>query len=203
MPGSLLGISILMIVICMQFIRKDTNAPRKKHLSHLILYLFTISFIKIGNLLFDLFYYQSNNTGAIVALITISLDSLVFIARLLEPNIRSYLKSCFLYYRAKMRYYCIKTCKRSTTKDTILNFRPSCDVIFMFEELEREAIEYQLIAISIIMFKSYFGTCIASINTTYRINSDDHVNYSREIQAIKSYDLGILNDTCIEEKCNL
>jgi hypothetical protein len=177
-------------------------------LNYLTLYLFTISFFKIGKLIFDLFYYRIFDKDDLdmltgITVIKLCLDSSVFIVRLLEPNIRSYLKSCFLYYRAKMRYYCRKTCKRSTTKDTILNQNPSCDVSFMFEELEREAIEYQLIAISIIMFKSYFGTCIASINTTYRINSDDPDNYSREVQAIKSYDLVILNDTCIEEKCNL
>lgn len=171
MPGSLLVISIVIILISIQLIRKERNTPRRNHLSYLTLYLFTISFVKIGNLIFDLFYYQVFDKDDLdlltaIAIVTLVLDSLVFIVRLLEPNIRSYLKSCFVYYRAKMRYYCREICKRSQRKDTILNLEPSCNVSVMFEELEQEAIEYQLIAISIILFKSYSGTCIASINTT-------------------------------------
>ena len=153
-------ISIFIIILCIKHVRRERNTPKSSYLIYIALYLCTISFSKIGNLIFDLFYHQVYDADnlplmGVIVILSMFLDIIVFVVRLLEPNIRRYLKSCWVYYKLKIKYLCKHSLNRSSYKESMLTNRPSLNVSVIFEELRLESIEYQLIALSIILFKCY------------------------------------------------
>lgn len=163
--------TILTILICIYHIRKERDTPKSRFLRHIGYYLGATTLSKIGHMAFDFLYYATilpQNLWLYGGLCIVSawVDVSVFVVRLAEPNIRRYLKDCFVFYRIKIKYL-KKTLRNKQNRDEgMLSNRPSTDFNVMFEDLKLEDIEYQLIALSIILFKNYCTIQAISLKQT-------------------------------------
>lgn len=165
-------ISSVIISICIYHIRKERDSPKGRFLKHIVLYLTVATSSRLGSLVIDYYY---NGTGSnnrdilldyMICIISAVLDIWVLIVRMLEPNIRSYLKDCWVYYRLKAKFLTLSVTNRSYLRESILIDRPTTNLNVLFEDLKLEAIEYQLIAVSLIFLRDYLTLPTIAINQT-------------------------------------
>lgn len=160
-------ITIITIFTCMYYIQKERETPKARFLRHIVYYLFATTLAKVGHMLCDFLYYSAFMSNIYMygsfCILAAGLDVSVFIVRLLEPNVREYLKKLCIYMKLRLKY--LNSAMRKPSVDAMLvQNRPSVMLNSMFEDLKLEAIEYQLIALSIIMFKNYGTTHAMSVN---------------------------------------
>jgi hypothetical protein len=200
-------ITIITISFCMYYIQKERKTPKARFMRSMVYYLFATILAEIGHMLGDFLYYSAFTNYVYLygsfCILAAGLDVSVFIVRLLEHNVREYLKKSYIYFKLRLKY--LNSTQRKNSVDAMLvQNRPSLMLNSMFEDLKLEVIEYQLIALSIIMFKNYCTSHGMSLNESYDIYSEESSPEEfQEAQCIKSHEISILNDTRTEQKCNI
>lgn len=153
-------IAIVLISICVCLCRKIKNEVKAKYLRFNIIYL--INFLVVMNLIvlkwMILGYHNMSTVSWILRLIRYWFEIVLSFMRINEPGVRQFLKDRVRKMKEKIKEFKCRLPRRSSYQghelmDEVRN--SSLNYSTLIDELKLESIEYQLIAIAIIIHKNF------------------------------------------------